>query len=131
MADFLRFAATMAEHMKGDLSRTDVLRSLIWPIAALLSSITICACFKVPYLIIILLSVLLVLFVLLYLYAYIYFMLNDPSALRSEKYSLEKLAIEHGVYGDSQTGLLTSEGNAKTQPIGDGTIPPTQKKEGQ
>lgn len=32
--------------------------------------------------------------------------------LRSERYSLNKLAIEHGLYGDSTTGIV-EEGSPK------------------
>ena len=37
--------------------------------------------------------------------AYIYFMLTNPDALRSEKYSLAKTAMEKKWLGDSLTGL--------------------------
>jgi phosphoglycerol transferase MdoB-like AlkP superfamily enzyme len=42
---------------------------------------------------------------LLLLGAYIYFMIRDPAALRSERYSLAKTAIEKQRLGDSLSGL--------------------------
>lgn len=48
----------------------------------------------------------LALFLLLYASSYIFFALTDPDALRSEKYKLQKMAIEQGLYGDSGIGLL-------------------------
>jgi hypothetical protein len=33
-------------------------------------------------------------------------MLKDPDLLRSEKYSLQKTAIEHGLIGDNHVGLF-------------------------
>ena len=36
--------------------------------------------------------------------AYTYFMFTNPDALRSERYGLEKMAIEHGIRGDSLQG---------------------------
>jgi energy-coupling factor transporter transmembrane protein EcfT len=42
---------------------------------------------------------------LLLVFAFVYFMFKDPDALRSEKYSLVKTAIEKKLVGDSLTGL--------------------------
>ena len=36
-------------------------------------------------------------------------MLTDKDALRSEKFTIQKLAIEKGLYGDSLTGTLDSK----------------------
>jgi hypothetical protein len=44
--------------------------------------------------------------VLLYLIAYIVLMVRDPYALRSERYSIQKMAIEKGLIGDDLHGLL-------------------------
>ena len=49
---------------------------------------------------------LLVLSTILYLFAYLFCLFNDRDALRSEKYTLHKMAIEHGIYGDSRIGLI-------------------------
>lgn len=43
----------------------------------------------------------------LYLGAYLYFMFTDKDALRSETYSIQKLAIERGLRGDDLTGVIT------------------------
>ncbi len=42
--------------------------------------------------------------IICYLIAYGYFAFKDPDALRSETYSIQKLAIEKGFVGDSITG---------------------------
>ena len=44
--------------------------------------------------------------VIVYILAYIYLLFHDRDALRSEKYSLQKLAIERGLVGDSETGII-------------------------
>jgi hypothetical protein len=44
--------------------------------------------------------------ILLFLVAYIFFMIRDPDALRSERYSIQKMAIEKGLIGDDLHGLL-------------------------
>ncbi|TAK63875.1 MAG: hypothetical protein EPO24_03770 [Bacteroidetes bacterium] len=43
---------------------------------------------------------------LFYLYSYFYFMSRDKDSLRSEKYSIQKLAIEKGLVGDNIQGLF-------------------------
>lgn len=42
----------------------------------------------------------------LYLCAYLYFMFTDKDALRSETYSIQKLAIERGLRGDDLHGVI-------------------------
>ncbi|MDE0334385.1 MAG: hypothetical protein OXI64_05455 [Defluviicoccus sp.] len=41
-----------------------------------------------------------------YLGSYFYLMFTDRDALRSERYSIQKLAIEKGLYGDNLTGTF-------------------------
>lgn len=41
-----------------------------------------------------------------YLSAYVFLLFRDRDALRSEGYSLQKMAIERGLFGDSLTGVL-------------------------
>ena len=96
--------AAIAQNTAGR-SRTDVLRALVWPNALLLTALVAAASKNAPMFILILLSIMLVLFMLLYAAAYIFFGLKDPNLLRSERFNIEKLAIEHGVYGDSLRGL--------------------------
>jgi hypothetical protein len=50
---------------------------------------------------------------LLYLIAYLFCLFTDKDALRSETYSIQKLAIEKGFVGDSLVGkiILKNEGN--------------------
>jgi len=43
---------------------------------------------------------------LLYLVAYTYCLFTDKDALRSETYSIQKLAIEKGFVGDDLTGVF-------------------------
>jgi len=45
----------------------------------------------------------------LYLFTYVYLLFKDRDALRSETYSLHKLAIEKGLIGDSISGLIEEE----------------------
>lgn len=46
---------------------------------------------------------------LLYLIAYVYCLFTDKDALRSERYSIQKMAIEKGLIGDDNIGLIPAE----------------------
>jgi hypothetical protein len=47
--------------------------------------------------------------------AYGYFALTNPESLRTEKFTLQKIAIEHGLVGDSTTGLLRPDINSSAK----------------
>ncbi len=106
MPEFLRIVALFKEHMEGELKRSDVLRALIWPNSGLLLTLTIAGIANVETWLLVVLTALLVAFMALYAWAYVFFAKGDSDALRSESYKLRKLAIEHGVYGDSIQGQL-------------------------
>ena len=92
--------------MSATLSRSDVLKPLIWPIA-ILATLTVAAAIKgVPDWLIVTFIVLTGLAVALYLAAYLFCLFVDRDSLRSESYSLHKMALEQGLYGDSAMGLI-------------------------
>ena len=106
MGEFLQVVASLREQMQANLSRSDVLKALIWPLGILMSAMLVAIATKAPAWVLIFFAVLLALKTLLYAGAYLFCLMVDRDALRSEKYSLDKLAIESGLYGDSKTGLL-------------------------
>ena len=81
------------------------MRALVWPNAGLLAALVIAGARDEPMFILVLISALLVLFMLLYAAAYVLFGRKDPNLLRSERFNIERLAIERGLYGDSNIGL--------------------------
>jgi len=101
------------------------LTSLGWLLALLLTGTLGAVSLKAPNWLVILLAVEATISVGLYMYAYIYFMLNDSEALRSERYSLGKLAINKGVVGDNLAGIIEVEPSASSEtsivPAGKGT----------
>ena len=109
MSSFLQFAASMREQMHATLSRSDVLKALVWPIGILLTAIVSLSYGNTPQWLLYVLTGLLVLFTILYIGAYLYCLINNPDSLRSEKYSLHKMAIERGVFGDDKMGIIDSE----------------------
>ena len=77
-------------------SRSTVLRPLGWLIGILATLAFAGMHLQIPIWMNVVIFALLSLGVTLYLRAFFYCLLNDREALRSEKYSLQKLAIEKG-----------------------------------
>jgi hypothetical protein len=105
--------------MNATLSRSDVLKPLAWLIGLLVVATTSLVFAKAPEWLLVSIVVSLLGSVFLYVGAYVFCLVNDRDALRSEKYSLHKMAIEHGIYGDSDAGVITvapSEPRALTAP---------------
>ncbi|MXO72252.1 hypothetical protein [Alteraurantiacibacter buctensis] len=106
MPDFLRLVSTLREQMQAELSRSDVLRVLIWPILILLLIFISATYAKAPGWALVAIAAFAGLFLAIYAISFIYLLFTDRDALRSEKYSLHKMAIQHGIYGDSNIGLI-------------------------
>jgi hypothetical protein len=106
MTTFFQLVSTLREQMNATLSRSDVLKPLAWLIGILATLTVLAAIGKAPTWLLIIFSSLLTVSICLYVGAYVFCLLNDRDALRSETYSLNKMAIEHGVYGDSRMGLI-------------------------
>lgn len=109
MSNFLQFAASLREQMHATLSRSDVLKALVWPTGLLMSSLVALVFGNAPTWMLVIFVILLVLDLLLYGSAYVFCLFNDRDSLRSEKYSLHKLAIERGIFGDDKNGIIDIE----------------------
>lgn len=70
-----------------------------------------------PTWLLIIFATLLILGMFLYGTAYVFSLTRNPDWLRSETYSIQKMAIEHGVYGDSQLGLIEASDPKNTTPL--------------
>jgi len=103
---------------KSDLSgsRSTVLKPLTWFTSILLGSIISLVYFEGPKWLIIFLTVIISLVILLFLFTYIFCLFKDRDALRSESFSIKKMEIERGIYGDSNVGILEdNDTNGNTQ----------------
>jgi hypothetical protein len=91
-----------------------VLNPLLWLAGLLMVPLALCIRTgkAEPRELVILLAALFTLTLLLILATYIYFGLRDPDVLRSESYSLGRMAIERGALGDSRAGTLLINKNA-------------------
>lgn len=98
--------------MKADLSRSDALRPLVLPLGLLATTFLGLVWAKAPQWALVVVGILFAMIVCVYAGIYIWFALNNADALRSERYSLHKIAIAKGLYGDSNIGLLDEGSSA-------------------
>jgi len=96
-------------------SRSTILKPLTWFLSLIIGGLIISIKLKAPTGIIVLFAISVCLAILLFFFAYIYCLFKDPDALRSEKYSIQKMAIEKGIIGDNIVGIIT---NTKINKIG-------------
>lgn len=86
-------------------SRSSALQPLAWIFGLLLAGLI--GAFQVdatPW-VVELLAVLLVVCFAVYIGTFVYLLIKDRDALRSERFTLNKMAIERGLFGDSESGL--------------------------
>lgn len=90
-------------------SRSTALHALQWVIGPLLGGISITAAVDAPSWLLIVLSIALGVVLGIFIYAYVFLLKTNPDALRSENFTLSKMAIERGLIGDSLGGLREEE----------------------
>lgn len=87
-------------------TRSTALQPLGWLTGILTSGIVLAASWDVPEWVLQALCFFLGLTVLTYLISYMLYAIKNPDALRSEKYTLSKMAIEKNLIGDDVSGLI-------------------------
>lgn len=87
-------------------ARSSALHSLQWMLGILLSALPVTIWAGAPPWLLIAISAAAGLVLFLFVFAYVYFLFRQPDALRSEQFSLSKLAIEKGLVGDNVAGLV-------------------------
>jgi hypothetical protein len=98
-------------------SRSTVLRPLGW-LASICGALLVAVIgAKSPTWVVAVFVVAVAATVILYMAAYIYCLLTDKDALRSETFSIQKLAIEKGIVGDSVAGISQLNDQIMTTPI--------------
>lgn len=103
MADFWR---QLFEQAQARGSKGTVISPLIWLVTALLAAVPANAAAGGPQWVIGVILGLVALVVVAILVAYAFYSRVDSDALRSEKFTLTKLAIEQSVKGDDVVGLV-------------------------
>ena len=100
-------------------SRSTVLKPLYMMMAVCIAGIFATFHFSFPVWCSYLFAFFIVLTMSLYLFSYIYCLYKHPDALRSETYSIQKLAIQKGFVGDDQTGLVSVQRNVAGRIVDD------------
>lgn len=108
MSDFGHVVSSLKEQMHGTLSRSDVLKPLAWYIALLAPTFIGAIAVAAHWSVVLLLGGLLALGAVIYLSAFIYCLKSNPDSLRSERYALDKMAIEHKLIGDNRAGTFAA-----------------------
>ena len=93
-------------HSDASGSRSTILKPLMWLLGILLATLLAAFRFGAPAWFCYLLAGVILLAVLLFFFAYAFCLFKDRDALRSERFSLRKMEIEKGLYGDSDLGLI-------------------------
>ena len=92
------------EHASGSGRRSTVLTTIIVLGGVLLAGLILALYARAPDWILQWILGLIVADAVLFFAAFLYFMFKNPDALRSERFELEKLAMERGLVGDSVQG---------------------------
>src|SRR5260370_42372657 len=87
-------------------STSTILRQLGVALSMLLSATILAFYLHLPLLLGIVFAIFTGITLALYLFTHIYCLFKDPELLRSEKHSIQKLAIEKGFVGDSLQGVF-------------------------
>lgn len=102
----IELTSAVWERAQGQGSRSTVLRPLGWLLALCATSAIASVSVEAPGWLTVLFATGTALSILVYLLAYGYCLLKDPEVLRTESYSIQKLAIEKSFRGDSETGIV-------------------------
>lgn len=105
MAGIWHLASLLKEQVNATAWRSDVLKPLAWLIAMLALLVALLAFARAPEWLLVWAASSLIGTIGLYALIYALCFFIDRDALRSESYSLNKLAIEHKLIGDSEVGL--------------------------
>ena len=107
-------------------SRSTILKPLTWFLSITISGIIFLIKYNAPNWILILFAIIICIAIIIFLFAYVYCLFKDRDALRNEKYSIQKLAIEKGIVGDDITGVLP---DSQRQKIGGNDVSNQSKEE--
>jgi hypothetical protein len=98
-------------------ARSTVLRPLAYLLSICAASVLGAVYLQAPFWLVVLLAVFTGLTILLYMGAFVYCLFKDRDALRSERFSIQKLAIQKGFVGDSTSGVFTIDEAAEQRAL--------------
>ena len=92
-------------------SKSTILKPLTWLLSVLIAGLLFLFKLNAPFWAYVFFSIIISVIIALFLFAYLYCLFKDRDSLRSEKFSIQKMAIEKGMYGDNLTGLHFTNDN--------------------
>ena len=95
-------------------SRSTALNPLAWCLGILLSALVLAAYAGLPGWILVAFAISAIVLVAAFLTAYFFLLFVDRDALRSERFTLSKMAMERSVTGDSLKGFLPGTESPKS-----------------
>ena len=87
-------------------SKSTILKPLTWFLSLVIGGLILLIKLGAPNWTIVLFAIIVCIAILLFFFAYVYCLFKDRDALRSEKYSIQKMAIEKGIIGDNIVGII-------------------------
>ena len=87
-------------------ARSTALHALQWAIGLLLSAMALLVFGRAPEWLLVGIAIAICAVLTVFLAAFVYLLFHNPDALRSEHFSLSKMAIEKGLVGDNIAGLV-------------------------
>lgn len=90
-------------------NRTSIMTPITWVLGVMLSALVLCARSGTPGWLLVALAVATGLVLVVALVVYTYAALTKPDLLRTEHFTLRKMEIQKGYFGDSRTGLHSGE----------------------
>ena len=105
----VEFIQQFLEQAQTKGARSTAMTPMAWLTVILIGGLATAIQCKAPPWLLGWLGVLVSVVVVAFIVAYAYFAVTIPDALRSEKFTLSKLAIEHSSKGDNLAGLIGGE----------------------
>jgi hypothetical protein len=99
-------------------ARSNVLKPIAGILSLCMSAIVIASYLKLEFWVECMFAIFAGLAMALYLFSYAFCLFKDRDCLRSETYTIQKMAIERGFVGDSLTGMIPADRDAKMLRIG-------------
>ena len=98
-------------------SRSTALNPVLWIFGIIISAICTAIKLQFPLFIIATLCGMACVIFIFFIVVYSYFMVKNPDALRSEKFTLSKMAIERSITGDNISGFIDPQERTLQLPV--------------
>ena len=105
------FVTSILSKSDGSGAKSTVLKPLNWALSIMIVAFVWCIRSNIPLWVLIFLSILIGILFIVIIYTYLYCLFTDKDAIRSEKFTIQKMAIEKGILGDDLRGVLGGTDN--------------------